>query len=76
VPSAVVVVLLPVGDDDAGLGQWSDYDRAMLIYSMSVSVDGYIADRDGAFISCIGVLTSFIDARRTRADLSLCLEMN
>lgn len=24
------------------------YDSAMLIYSMSVSVDGYIADRDGA----------------------------
>lgn len=26
-----------------------DYDRAVLIFSMSVSVDGYIADRDGAF---------------------------
>ena len=48
-PSAVVVVLLPVGDDDAGLGGWPGYDRAVLIYSMSVSVDGYIADRDGAF---------------------------
>jgi dihydrofolate reductase len=31
------------------LGEWSHYDRAVLIYSMSVSVDGYIADRDGAF---------------------------
>jgi len=31
------------------LREWSDYDRAVLIYSMSVSVDGYIADRDGAF---------------------------
>jgi dihydrofolate reductase len=31
------------------LGEWSDYHRAVLIYSMSVSVDGYIADRDGAF---------------------------
>jgi dihydrofolate reductase len=25
------------------------YDLAMLLYSMSVSVDGYIADRDGSF---------------------------
>jgi dihydrofolate reductase len=25
------------------------YDRAMLIYSMSVSVDGFIADREGGF---------------------------
>jgi dihydrofolate reductase len=24
-----------------------DYDRAVLIYSMTVSVDGYVADRDG-----------------------------
>jgi dihydrofolate reductase len=30
-------------------GEWPDYDPAVLIYSMSVSVDGYIADRDGAF---------------------------
>jgi dihydrofolate reductase len=44
-----VVVLLPVADDDAGLGGWPGYDRAVLIYSMSVSVDGYIADRNGAF---------------------------
>jgi dihydrofolate reductase len=28
---------------------WPVYDPAVLIYSMSVSVDGYIADRDGAF---------------------------
>jgi dihydrofolate reductase len=27
----------------------ADYDPRVLIYSMSVSVDGYIADRDGAF---------------------------
>jgi dihydrofolate reductase len=26
-----------------------DYDRRVLIFSMSVSVDGYIADRNGAF---------------------------
>jgi dihydrofolate reductase len=32
-----------------GSGRWPDYDRAVLIYSMGVSVDGYIADRDGAF---------------------------
>jgi dihydrofolate reductase len=48
VPSAVVVVLLAVGDD-TGLGEWPGYDRAVLIYSMSVSVDGYIADRNGSF---------------------------
>jgi dihydrofolate reductase len=28
---------------------WCDELEAMLIYSMSVSVDGFIADRDGAF---------------------------
>ncbi len=30
-------------------GKWAAYDPAMLIYSMGVSVDGYIADRQGAF---------------------------
>ena len=40
----------PAATDHAvGPGQRPDYDRAVLIYSMSVSVDGYIADRDGAF---------------------------
>jgi dihydrofolate reductase len=31
------------------LGERRDYDRSVLIYSMGVSVDGYIADRDGLF---------------------------
>lgn len=31
------------------VGQWPHYDQPVLIYSMSVSVDGYIADREGAF---------------------------
>lgn len=35
------------GDDGAGLAEWSVYDRWVLIYAISVSVDGYIADRDG-----------------------------
>jgi dihydrofolate reductase len=30
-------------------GNGPDYDRRVLIYSMGVSVDGYIADRDGFF---------------------------
>ena len=29
--------------------QWRDYGYGVLLFSMSVSVDGYIADRDGAF---------------------------
>jgi dihydrofolate reductase len=33
----------------SGTGAGPDYHRAVLIFSMSVSVDGYIADRDGAF---------------------------
>jgi dihydrofolate reductase len=44
----VIVVLLAVGDGTSS-GEWPGYDRAVLIYSMSVSVDGYIADRDGNF---------------------------
>ena len=36
-------------DDNTVPNESPDYDRAVLIYSMSVSVDGYIADRDGAF---------------------------
>jgi dihydrofolate reductase len=31
------------------LDEWPGYGRVVLIFSMSVSVDGYIADRDGAF---------------------------
>jgi dihydrofolate reductase len=30
-------------------GQWPLYDPAVLIFSMSVTVDGYIADREGFF---------------------------
>jgi dihydrofolate reductase len=30
-------------------GEWPDYGWVVLIYAMSVSVDGYIADRDGSF---------------------------
>jgi dihydrofolate reductase len=40
---------LPLGPDDAGSRGRLHYDPAVLIYSMGVSVDGYIADRDGAF---------------------------
>jgi len=34
---------------EADVASCTDYDPAVLLYSMGVSVDGYIADRDGSF---------------------------
>ena len=48
-PPAVIAILLSVDHHDADLGGWPGYDRTVLLYSMGVSVDGYIADRNGAF---------------------------